>query len=237
MKEDLDESVIVIRDCKETVLSQPEWTSTADYGLFHVTHSRTLGSPELFADCTFADLFINHKTDWGAPIPSTFQAFFDDILRILLPPGYKLVLNVVDLYDDYFDPNELVERVLELNKLFYVFLEKEIGAKKHSTLFFECPLELLQTITDQSFSSGLIDVDIFVMANPRAELFESWVNVGNTDVMFRELVREVHLALAVWGDHNGLFVVTDKLRISELRKLYDTSGLDQKIRQYLAAQK
>ena len=236
MQEDFDQSIIVIRNCKETVLSGPEWTSTADYGLFHFTPSRKLGSPELFADCTLVNLFINHKTDWGAPIPSTFQAFFVDIVRVLIPPGYKLVLNVVDLYEGYFDPNELVERVLEPNNLFYLFLEKETGGKKHSTLFFECPLEFLKTVADQAFSSSLIDVDALVMINPSAELFDRWVKAGNTDVMFRELIREVYVALAVWGDHNGLFIVTDKLDISEMRRLYDRSGLDQKMREYLAAQ-
>jgi len=236
MHEQSGEDLIVIRDCKEYLLSQREWKATADYALFHFTRSRTLSDPELFSDCTFADLFINHKTQWGAPIPSTFQLFLEDIVGTLLPPGHKLVLNVNDLYEGYFEPNELVERVLKPNNLFYLFLEKENG-EKHPSLFFECPLELLKTVTEQAFSSSLIDIDGFVMAKPNGELFQSWVNEGNTDVMFRELVRAVHMAFAVWGDHNGLFFVTDKLDISELRSLIESSGVEKQIRQYLASEK
>lgn len=235
MQEQSDERLIVIRDCKEAVLSQREWKATADYALFHFTQSRTLRNPELFSDCTFPDLFINHKTQWGAPIPGTFQVFFEDIVRTLLPPGHKLVLNVTDLYEGYFEPNELVERVLKPNNLFYLFLEKENG-EKHLSLFFECPIELLKTVTEQAFSSSLIDIDGFVMANPNGELFQRSVNDGNTDVMFRELVRAVHLAFAVWGDHNGLFIVTDKLDMSELRSLIDSSDIEKQIRQYLSSE-
>src|SRR5678816_918513 len=103
MHEQSGEDLIVIRDCKQYVLSQREWKATADYALFHFTQSRIIRNPELFSDCTFADLFINHKTQWGAPIPSTFQLFFEDIVGILLPQGHKLVLNVNDLYEGYFE--------------------------------------------------------------------------------------------------------------------------------------
>ena len=232
MQEQLGKHLIVIRDCKEAVLSQREWKASTDYALFHFTQSRTLRNPELFSDCTFGDLFINDKTQWGAPIPSTFQLFFEDIVRTLLPPAHKLVLNVTDLYEGYFQPNELVERVLKPKNLFHLFLEKENG-EKHLSLFFECPIELLKTVTEQAFSSSLIDIDGFVMANPNGELFQNWVNEGNSDVMFRDLVRAVHLAFAVWGDHNGLFFVTDKLDISEARSLIESSGIEEQISQYL----
>jgi hypothetical protein len=235
MQAESEEGLIVIEDCKEVVLSRSEWKATDDYALFHFTRSRTLGNPKLFSDCTFADLFINHKTDWGAPIPSTFQVFFDELVGTLLPPGHKLVLNITDLYEGYFEPNELVERVLKPNHLFHLFLEKENG-EKHPSLFFECPLELLKTVIEQAFSSSLIDIDGFVMANPNAELFHSWVNKGNTEVMFRELVRAVHLAFGVWGDHNGLFLVTDKLDFSKLRSVIESSGIEKEIRQYLASE-
>ena len=65
MQAESEEGLIVIEDCKEVVLSQSEWKATDDYALFHFTRSRTPGNPELFSDCTFADLFINHKTNWG----------------------------------------------------------------------------------------------------------------------------------------------------------------------------
>jgi hypothetical protein len=209
MQEQSDEPLIVISDCREAVLSQREWKATADYALFHFTQSRTLSNPELFSDCTFADLFIDHKTQWGAPVPSTFQLFFEDITQVLLPRGHKLILNVSDLYEGYFDPNELVERSLKPNNLFHLF-------------------ELLKTVTGQAFSSSLIDIDGFVMAEPNGKLFQCAVNEGNTDVMFREMVRAVHVAFGVWGDHNGLFIVTDKLDLSELRNLVDSSGIEER---------
>ena len=89
---------------------------------------------------------------------------------------------------------------------------------------------------EQAFSSSLIDIDGFVMANPNGELFHSWVNKGNTGVMFRELLRAVQLAFGVWGDHNGLFLVTDKLNLFELRSVVESSGIEKEINQHLAAE-
>jgi hypothetical protein len=166
-QEESDQRLIDISDCKEAVLSQREWRATADYALFHFTQSRTLGNPELFSDCTFADLFIDHKTHWGAPIPATFQVFFEDIVRALLPPGHKLVLNVSDFYEG-------------------------------------CDAKL------------------------------KW---GALMLCLRALVRAVHLAFAVLSNHNGLFLVTDKLDNSELRSLIDSSGIEKQIREYLTSEK
>ena len=236
MREGLSQKLIAIKDCKEYVLSGSEWTASADYGLFHFTPSRRLENRELFADSTFADLFIDHKTSWGAPIPRTFQAFFQDIIDALLPPDHKLVLNVVDLYDGYFQQDELVERLIEPGHLFHTFIEKEIGERRQLTLLFECPPEFLKTVSDQFFSSSLIDVDAFVMRNPTAEHFQRSIQQGITDVMFREFIRDVYVAIAVWGDHNGLFLVTDKLDISALERLFESSALETKIKEYVDQQ-
>jgi len=234
MKDDIESAHIVVRDCRNSILSNREWKASYDHGLFHFTPSRMMNNPTLFSDCTFADVFIDHKTSWGAPIPSTFQAFFADVVRALLPEDHKLILNIVDLYEGYFDPGEVIKDILEPENLKYMFLDKEIGEKKHRTLVFECPLEHLTEITDKAFASSLIDIDGFVMKDPWIDKFQGWVSAGNTDIMFRQLIRDVHLAFAVLGDHNGLFIVTDKLNLQELRNLLLSPALEQEIQQYVS---
>jgi len=234
MKQDSKSPNIVVKDCRESILSHREWKASDDYALFHFTPLRIINDPTLFSDCTFADVFLNHKTSWGAPIPSTFQKFFGDIVSLLIPERHTFVLNIADLYEGYFEPDEVIREILEPEKANYTFLDKQIETK-HRTLVFECPLEHLENIADRAFSSSLIDIDGFVMKDPWMDAFQRWVEAGNTDIMFRQLIRDVHLAFGVWGDHNGLFVCTDKLTLEQLTLVFHSSELENQVGRYISA--
>ena len=67
---------LIIKDCRKSVLDDEVWKDSIDYGLFHITPERRILDKNVFADCYFFNLIINHKVEWGAPIPSTFQSIF-----------------------------------------------------------------------------------------------------------------------------------------------------------------
>lgn len=233
MKADAEKTYLIVQDCKERVLRDNRWEASDDYSLFHLTTSRTVRDVGLFADCTFVNIFVDHRTAWGAPIPSTFQLFFEDLLRQMVPEGYKLLLNIVDYYEGYFVEEDFLETFVEPNNLRYFFLDKQFGEKTISAMFFECPLDKLQILNEVAFPGTVVDAEGFVMKEPRAELFENLSKQGNTDVMFRELVRNVHFAFRMWRDFNGLFLVTDKFDIAELTRLLRSSNLEARIATYI----
>lgn len=230
----MKDNMIIITDCK-TALSGEVWKATDDYSLFHITPVRRLTQKRIFDDCSFFDLFINHKTEWGAPIPSTFQRFFEDILTIITPPDKILVLNVVDLYEGYFDEDRFIESFLKPNDYIYFFLDKEINDTTYSALFFECAIDSVSILNDTAFAGTVIDVDGFVLDRSKVGLFSSWQKMGNTDVMFRDLLRNIFLAFRLWRDHNGMFIATDKLEIPEVEKAFADSPLKHQICDYISS--
>lgn len=233
MGDDADSNYLIVRDCKERILSQDVWEDSDDYGLFHLTPKREIRDKSMFADCSFFDLFINHKTQWGAPIPSTFQAFFKDILRLMVPEGETLILNIIDPYEGYFEEDQFINDFLEPHGHLYFFVEKEINGKKLPTLFFECPVERVDILRDVAFPGTVIDVDGFVVEKSKVSLFPRWAAEGNTDVMFRDLLRNVYFAFGLWGDHNGMLIVTDKLNTPGAEELLRGSQLERQIKQYV----
>ena len=226
---------VIVTDCKATVLKADVWRATDDYSLFHITPVRTLGNREVLDDCSFFDVFINHKTEWGAPIPSTFQYFFPDILKIVTPPGAVLVLNVVDLYEGYFCQDRLIEDFLKLNGYMYFFIDKEISGATYSMLFFECPIDRLSVLKEIAFAGTVIDVEGFVLERSKIDLFPSWHRMGNTDLMFRELLKNVFLAFKLWRDHNGMFVASDATDIPTVETELCDSTLEQQIGDYTSS--
>jgi hypothetical protein len=228
-------NIIAVTNCKAAVLKGEVWKATDDYSLFHITPERTLGDKDLFDGCSFFDLFIDHKTEWGAPIPSTFQHFFKEILKILTPPDDILVLNVVDLYEGYFDQDRFIKDFLKPNGFIYFFIDKEINGTTYRTLFFECPIDSVLVLKDIAFAGTVIDVEGFVIHKSKVGLFPSWQKMGNTDVMFRELLRSVFFAFRLWRDHNGMFIATEKLDIPEVERALSDSSLQQQIRDYISS--
>ena len=107
--------MFTIGDCKKSVCNKT-WLASDDYALFHFTSVRVMETPHIFDDCYFYNLNINHKVSWGAPIPSTFQSFFPDLIEIIMPPGYMMLLNVVDTADRsdfrYLDNDEFIKSFL-----------------------------------------------------------------------------------------------------------------------------
>lgn len=135
--------MIRIEDVKKNVLTGSAWDATDEYGLFHFTNQRGIQDACLFDDCHFIDLCIAHKTDWGAPIPSTFQLFLPRILKIIMPQDNILVLNMVDTAERtnfrYLDNEEFVKTFLRPKGYNFFFLEKQIGMEWFSTVFFRVP--------------------------------------------------------------------------------------------------
>jgi hypothetical protein len=233
MSGNADTIYLIIKDCKARVLGDEVWKASDDYGLFHFTPTRKILDRSIFADCAFFDLFINHKTQWGAPIPSTFQAFFKDLLKLMIPEGETLFFNVVDLYEGYFEENKFIDEFLKPHGYLYFFLNKEINGQICPRLFFECPIDQVNILDDVAFAGTVIDVDGFVHDKSKVALYEKWSREGNTDVMFRDLIRNVYMAFGVWGDHNGIFVVTDKFDIPTLEKRLRGTPLEQEIEKYI----
>lgn len=224
---------LIVDDCKETVLNDEVWKDSIDYGLFHLTPERRILDREIFNDCTFVDLFINHKVEWGAPIPSTFQAFFPDLMKFLVPEEEILLFNLVDLFEAYFEENEFIADFLVPDGYEYFFLNKEISGKTSPRLFFECPVDRVNILNDVAFPGMDVDVDGFVLKRSDIDGFKKLSNQGNTDVMFRKMIKAVYLAFGIWGDHNGMFIVTDKFDIPTLEKKLLDAPLERQIEKYI----
>lgn len=226
---------LLIVDAKEGIVGDEVWKSTDDCSLFHLTPKRTMNQRGLFDDCTFVELFIDHKTDWGAPIPSTFQNFFREILGLIIPGGYILVLNIVDLYEGYFNQDQFVESFVKPNGYINFYVTKEMSGKVVTTLFFECPIHRVSILDDVAFPGTVIDVDGFVLDRSKVGLFPLWEKMGNTDTMFRDLLRNVFFAFSLWRDHNGMFIASDKLDIAQVKKTLLDSSLQQEIYDYIGS--
>ena len=225
--------VILLSDIKESIVSNGEWETSDDYSLFHITPTRSMSHKGIFDGCSFIDLSIDHKTEWGAPIPSTFQKFFGEVLELIIPEGYILILNIVDLYEGYFEQDRFVEDFVKPNNYDYFYIDKEINGKVVTTLFFECPIHRLSFLDETAFSGTVIDVEGFVLDRSKVGLFPAWQKMGNTDTMFRDLLRNHHFAFRLWRDHNGMFITTDKFDIAQLEKALYDSALDQEICDYI----
>lgn len=61
-----------------------------------------------------------------------------------------------------------------------------------------------------AYPGAYTDIDGFVMKSEKMHLFAKWYEMGNTDVMFRDLIKNVYLCFAIWKDKNGMFIVSDK---------------------------
>jgi hypothetical protein len=142
-------------------------------------------------------------------------------------------LNVVDLYEGYFEQNQFVEDVLKPSGYIYFSIDKEINGKLYPTLFFECPISNVSILHDIAFPGTVIDVDGFVLERSKVGLFESWRAMGNTGTMFRELLRNVYFAFGIWGDQNGMFITTEKFSIPELKETLSESKLESEIYKYI----
>src|SRR5262245_35846496 len=176
--------ILSLTDCKDKVLTNGEWKDTDEYGFFHFTPTRVLTDKSLFVHCTFADLRINHLTSWGAPVPSTFQLFFADLMKLLIPPGRVLVLNIVDtLSEGYFYESDLINSFLMPNNLEYFYLQKVVNEREVPTLFFECPIDKLNIFESVAFPGTATDVDGFVLERRYIRSFPAWIDMGNTDLM------------------------------------------------------
>jgi len=152
--------VILLSDIKESIVSNGEWETSDDYSLFHITPTRSMSHKGIFDGCSFIDLSIDHKTEWGAPIPSTFQKFFGEVLELIIPEGYILILNIVDLYEGYFEQDRFVEDFVKPNNYDYFYIDKEINGKVVTTLFFECPIHRLSFLDETAFSgTDLCSID------------------------------------------------------------------------------
>jgi hypothetical protein len=224
---------LVIEDGREQIVRSDVWKADDDHALFHFTSGRTLNHNAL-ADCFFLEIFIDHRTQWGAPIPSTFQKFFPELLAALVPSHHSLVLNIFDPYEGYFDEQQFIKTFIEPKSLLHFFLDKEIGGRNVPTLFFDCPLGNVSILDDVAFPGTVIDVEGFVMKDPQIELFKKWHEQGNTDSMFRQLLRRVNFAFRMWRDFNGFFVVTDKFDSSGIRRTLNSSSLKKRIGDYVA---
>lgn len=227
--------VIIVNDRKEFILSSEIWKSTVDYSLFHITPVRTISDKTIFGDCSFMNLFIDHKTDWGAPIPSTFQRFFSNILELIVPGKYILLLNVVDyINEDYFQQHHFVETFLKPNGHRFFFLPREINGEINSSVFFECPIPKISVLEDIAFPGTFTHVEGFVLDRYCPNSFLRWAQMDNTDVMFRDMLTSVYLAFGVWGDHNGMFVATDKFDVPKLRETLRNPEIQQDISNYIS---
>jgi len=229
--------MFVINDCRTHVLNGNVWVATDDYALFHFTSKRIITTPQIFDDCYFYDLYINDKTEWGAPIPSTFQFFFPHILDLIMGQDHTLILNVVDIAERndfrYLEEKEFVNSFLKPRGYQFFFLDKEIHGEQFSTLFFECSAKDAIILEEIAYPGSFTDIDGFILKREEIGLFVKWHQMGNTDVMFRELIRKVYLSFGIWSDKNGMFIVSDKLDSESLRKKLETSSIVNAINKYI----
>ena len=229
--------MIVIEDARKNILTGNEWDATDDYALFHINKRRKIEDVNVFDDCIFIDLHITHKTKWGAAIPSTFQFFLPNILEIIMPKDNIIVLNVVDTAerDDfrYLVNDDLVNSFLKPNGYEFLFLDKEISGQRYPTIFFECSFNDLDVLDHVAYPGTFTDIEGFLMERGKLRLFSKWYKMGNTDVMFRDLIRNVYMAFRIWKDKNGMFIVTDKLNIESLEKKVKASGIIKEIEDYI----
>jgi hypothetical protein len=226
-----------IKDCKADVLTGNVWMATDDYALFHFTSERIINTPYIFDDCYFYELCIDHKEEWGGPIPSTFQLFFPHILEVIMVPNTVLLLNVVDIADRidfrYLDNEEFINSFLKPRGYDYFFLNKEIHGEQFSTLFFECSVKDLTILEEVAYPGVFTDIDGFILEREKISLFVKWHQMGNVDVMFRDLIKNVYLSFGIWYDKNGMFIVNDKLDSQTLKEKLESSDIVNEIRNYI----
>lgn len=232
--------MIVVADVKKDILSTDNWDATEDYALFHINERRSFRDINLFDECSFIDLYICHKTVWEGIIPSTFQTFMPRILEVIMPKDNTIVLSVVDTaeQDDfrYLFIDDFIKTFLSPKGYDYSILKKKIGGECYSVIFFECPLMDLQILDEIAYPGTFTAVEGFVIEKGNLPLFSKWHEMGNTDVMFRDLVKKVYMAFRMWTDKNGMFIVTDKLNIPLLEEKVQSSGILKEIEDYVQQQ-
>jgi len=195
---------------------------------------RAFSDKTRFDDCTFLELHINHKVSWGAPIPSTFQLLFPHLMRALAPPDTIVLLSVMDPADEgCLNPSKLVNDFIVPNNYLHFFIDKEWADTQISTLFFECPIDKLEILREIAYRGVVTEVEGFVFERSKVALVQTWKEMGNTDVMFRDLLRNIHFAFRLWQDYNGILICTDKFDERKLRDLLNAAGLEAWIADYI----
>ena len=119
-------------------------------------------------------------------------------MKLLVPEEEILFLNIVDRYEGYFEENKFIDEFLKPHGYLYFFLNKENNGQIFPTLFFECPVDQVQILNEVAFDVMGIDIDGFVFKKSKVKLFKELSEQGNTDVMFRDLIRLVYMAFGIW---------------------------------------